>query len=189
VSRPLSFIVRVSLRGRMAKVIPQGLDGTMWFGGSPDEACLCLRVCGDELDPDEVSQLLGCRPSRQQRKGEPVRPLAGEVKRTARTGSWLLVCPVAAGMPVADAIRALLGRLPADRAIWASLTARFAVDLICDLTVRCVNRGLELPPEVLGLVAERGITLGLDIFCQVDPREAEALQERLSPSGGQTGTC
>jgi hypothetical protein len=70
--------------------------------------------------------------------------------------------------------------LPEDRPVWALLTSRFAVDLICDLTVRCVNRGFELPPEVLALVAERGITLSFDIFCQVDPHDVEALQQRLS---------
>jgi len=56
------------------------------------------------------------------------------------------------------------------------------VDLICDVTVRCVNRGFELKPEVLGLVAERGITLGFDIFCRAEPRDVEALKERLSPT-------
>ena len=44
------------------------------------------------------------------------------------------------------------------------------------------DRGFELPPEVLALVAERGITLGFDIFCQVDQRDVEALQQRLSPA-------
>jgi hypothetical protein len=72
--------------------------------------------------------------------------------------------------------------LPDDRSVWASLTSRFAVDLICDLMVRCVNRGFELPPETLALVAERGITLGFDIFCLVDQRDVEALQQRLSPA-------
>jgi hypothetical protein len=45
-----------------------------------------------------------------------------------------------------------------------------------------VNRGFELKPEVLGLVAERGITLGFDIFCRAEPRDVEALKERLSPT-------
>jgi hypothetical protein len=166
----------------MPRVIPQGPEGTIWFAGEPDEARLCLRVCGDDLDPDAVSQLLGRQPSRCQRRGEPVRSPAGEVKRIARTGSWLLDHPVGAEATVGEAIRALLTSLPDDRSVWASLTSRFAVDLICDLTVRCVNRGFELPPEVLALVADRGITLGFDIFCRADPRDSEALQERLSPA-------
>jgi hypothetical protein len=166
----------------MPKVIPQGPEGTIWFGGEPDEARLCLRVCGDDLDPDAVSRALGCQPSRSQRKGQPVLCSTGEVKRMARTSSWLLYHPISEEATVAEAIHALLLSLPDDRSVWASLTSRFAVDLICDLTVRCVNRGFELPPEALALVAERGITLGFDIFCQVDQRDVEALQQRLSPA-------
>jgi hypothetical protein len=166
----------------MPKVIPLGPEGTVWFGGHPDEVRLCLRVCGDTLDPDTVSRALGCQPSRAQRKGEPVLSPNGEVKRIARTGSWLLDYPVGADATVAEAIEALLGSLPSDMAVWASLTSRFVVDLICDVTVRCVNRGFELPPEVLGLAAKRGIILGFDIFCRVEPRDVEALQNRLGPA-------
>ena len=167
----------------MPKGIPQGPEGTIWFGGEPDEARLCLRVCGDNLEPDVVSQALGCQPSRSQRKGQPILSSAGEIKRIARTGSWLLDHPISAEGTVGEAIRGLLLSLPGDQSVWASLTSRFTVDLICNLTVRCVNRGFELPPETLALVAERGITLGFDFFCQVDPRDVEALQERLSREG------
>jgi hypothetical protein len=163
----------------MPKVIPQGPPGTIWFGGAPDEVSLCLRVWGDALDPDAVSRVLSREPSRCQRKGEPVLSPAGEVQRIARTGSWLLDFPVGGDSTVGEAIDALLKSLPGDPAIWASLTSRFAVDLICDLTVRCVNRGFELPPELLGLLSRRGITLSFDIFCQADPGEVEALRRRL----------
>ena len=166
----------------MSKVIPQAPEGTIWFGGAPDEVRLCLRVCGDDLDPDTVSLALGCQPSRSQVKGHPVLSSAGEVMRIARTGSWLLDHPVNDKATIGEAIHALLLNLPDDRSVWASLTSRFSVDLICSLTVRCVNRGFELPPAVLALVAERGVTLGFDIYCQVEPRDAEALQQRLSPA-------
>ena len=51
------------------------------------------------------------------------------------------------------------------------------MDLICDVTVRCVNRGFELPPKVLALVAERGITLAFDIFCKGEPRTRPSSRE------------
>jgi hypothetical protein len=140
-----------------------------------------LRVCGDSLDPAYVSRTLGCEPSRRQRKGEPVLSANGELKRIARTGSWLLDFPVPGDVAIGEAIALLLRTLPDDESVWTSLTSRFTVDLICDVTVRCVNRGFELPPEVLALVAQRGITLGFDIFCQADPRNIAALEERLTP--------
>ena len=47
------------------------------------------------------------------------------------------------------------------------------------LVVRDTPQQRELPPEVLVLLSERGITLGIDIFCEADPRGVEALQQRL----------
>lgn len=178
----LNFNVRPFGESVMAKVIPQGPEGTIWFGGDPDEARLCLRVCGHTVDPDAVSRALGCQPSRRQRKGEPVLSSTGAVKRIARTGSWLLDYSVGANATIGEGIKDLLRSLPADRSVWASLTSAFAVDLICDVTVRCVNRGFQLSPEVLDMVAQRGITLGLDIFCRADPSVVKALEECLGPA-------
>src|SRR5262245_4405325 len=108
----------------MPKAIPRGPEGTIWFGGEPDEVRLCLRVCGADLDPDEVSRVLGCQPSRSQRKGKPVLSPTGEVKRIAHTGSWLLHHPVGAEATIGDAIHDLMSGLPDDRSVWESLTSR-----------------------------------------------------------------
>ena len=117
---------------------PTGPEGTVWFGGHPARATLCLRVCGDGLDPNEVTRLLGRAPTRSQRKGQPVLSDSGEVKRIARTGSWLL-----------------------------------------DEPVRGVNQGFDLSPRVLGLLGRRGITFGVDVFCEPDEEQEAALRERL----------
>ena len=55
----------------MPQVPPPTLpNDTVWFGGNPDRATRCLRVCGDGLDPDEVTRLLGRAPTRSQRKDQ-----------------------------------------------------------------------------------------------------------------------
>jgi hypothetical protein len=161
----------------MPRVTPQGPEGTVWFGGPPDEASLRLRVVGENLDPDVVTRLLGREPSRSQRKGEPILSPAGEVRRTARTGSWLLDVPDDENATLSEAIEALLRSLPSDPSVWTSVTSGFTVDLVCDLALRCFNRGFELPPRLLGMLAERGIRLGFDIYCWVDPVEDRALPE------------
>ncbi len=158
----------------MPKVTPQGSEGTIWFGGHPDEVGLCLRVFGDSLDPDLVFRSLGCKPSRSQRKGAAILSPTGESKRIARTSSWLLDYQVTGEATIGEAIELLLGPLPGDGEVWTSLTSQFSVDLICDVTIRCVNRGFELDEGVLGLLADRGIALSFDIFCWPDPRDVEA---------------
>src|SRR5205085_517353 len=145
---------------------------------------LCLRVCGDSLDPEEVTRMLGRAPTRSQRKGQPVLSESGEVKRIARTGSWLLDQPVGCDVTLEEEIESLLGSLPQDEQAWAVLRERYRVDLLCDVFVRGVNQGIELSPRVLELIGRRGITLGVDIFCEPDEAQRATLQERLGTKTG-----
>ena len=46
-----------------------------------------LRIFGDDLDPDEVTRLLGKRPDASERRGETVRAPSGR-ERVLRRGSW-----------------------------------------------------------------------------------------------------
>jgi hypothetical protein len=132
----------------MPKFNPQGPEGTIWFGGAPDHVEVCLRICGDDLEPDTVSLTLGCQPSRSQRQGQPVLSSDGQVKRIARTGSWILDHPVDEETTINEAIRSFLLKLPDDQSLWTTLASQFTVDLICDLTVRSINRGFELTPDL-----------------------------------------
>jgi hypothetical protein len=158
---------------------PSAPRGTVWFGGHPHSAALCLRVCGDDLDPDEITRLMGRPPSRSQHKGQSVLDSAGQVKRVARTGSWLLDHPLGAEATIEEGIESLFGGLPDDDRMWAALGQRFRIDLLCDVFVRGVNQGFGLSPRVLGLLVHRGIELGVDIFCEPDFKHAAKLQERL----------
>jgi hypothetical protein len=155
---------------------------TVWFGGHPDGAALCLRVCGDDLDPDEITLLMGCVPSRSQRKGQSVLDSTGEVKRVARTGSWLLDHPLEAQATIEEGIESILGGLPRDDSSWEALGQRFQVDLLCDVFVCGVNRGFVLSTHMLGLLARRGIELGVDVYCNPDGVQTAKLQERLDPA-------
>jgi hypothetical protein len=135
---------------------PSTPEGTVWFGGHPDGAALCLPVCGDDLNPDEITELIGRAPSRSQCRGQSILDSSGKVKRVARTGSWLLDYPLGAEATIEEAIELLLGGLSDDDRKWAALGQRFRVDLFCDVFVHGVNRGFELSPHVLGLLAVAG---------------------------------
>jgi hypothetical protein len=170
----------------MPQVPPPTLPkDTVWFGGHPDRATLCLRVCGDSLDPEEVTRTLGRAPTLSQRKGQPVLSESGETKRIARTGSWLLDQPVGGDVTIDEEIASFLGSLPQDEQVWAALGERYHVDLLCDVLVKGVNQGFELSPRVLELLGRRGITLGVDIFCEPDERQQKGLQDRLDTQKSQ----
>lgn len=167
----------------MPKILPPSTpEGCCWFGGDPDGAALCLRVCGDDLDPDEITRLMVHAPSRAQRKGQSILDSSGQIKRIARTGSWLLDYPLGAEETIEEGIESLLSGLPGDDQVWATTGERFQVDLLCDVFIRGVNQGFELSPKVLGLLVRRGIKLGVDIFCEPGREQDATLRERLVDS-------
>lgn len=136
---------------------PSTPESTVWFGGHPDGAALCLRVCGDDLDPAAITRLMGRPPSRSQQKGQAVLDSSGQFKRVARTGSWLLDHPQGAETTIEEGIESLLNGLPDEGRMWAALGERYQVDLLCDVFVRGINRGFGLSPQVLGLLAGRSL--------------------------------
>jgi Domain of unknown function (DUF4279) len=183
--------------GRLEVVVsrlpPSGPPGTVWFGGHPDEARLRLWVQGDALDPDAVSQALGSGPTQSKRKGDAILTPAGAVRRIARTGSWLLSSQVAADATLTEAVGALFDGLTPDPTVWASLASRFRVELVCEVTLKCFNRGWEIPPELLKRLADRHVTLSFDVFYMGDLHERDAVLERVeaaepsrAPDGGGT---
>jgi hypothetical protein len=103
----------------------------------------------------------------------------GEVKRIARTGSWLLDLPVRPSVTIEEEIEVLLSSFPVDEQVWLSLGERYRVDLLCDVFVKGVNRGFELSPQVLVTIGRRRINFGVDIYCEYDDVQQAALSERL----------
>ena len=136
-------------------------------GGEVDEYQLTLRVSSDDLEPEDISTLLGIEPTSARRMGD----LVGEPREggpTARTGSWHLKTPAEPGAGFEGLVTALLNRLPADQSVWAALRENCKVDLFCGVFLRNWNRGMTLSPEMMNELSRRGIELGLDIYAPND---------------------
>lgn len=58
------------------------------LGGAIDRVKVSLRFSGDDLDPDAVSTLLGCPPTKSYRKGDTLPSQRSQ--RVAPTGLWTL---------------------------------------------------------------------------------------------------
>jgi hypothetical protein len=141
---------------------PEGApEGTAWFGGPVDEASVTLRLFGDDLDPTEITRLLGVEPSEAARTGESVTRANGTY--TARQGFWRLRSG-RRETDIADQLLTLLARLTDDLSVWRALTSRYRADLFCGLFLSVPNRGIELSPELLGQISARHLTLGFDIY-------------------------
>ena len=117
----------------------------------------------DDLDPTEITELLGCEPSFQHKKGQELfAPKSGT--RIARFGMWYLEADWREPEDIDGQVSELLDKLSNDLTVWADLSARFKIDLFVGLEMKETNEGLSISPETLRKLGERGIELGLDIY-------------------------
>jgi hypothetical protein len=75
-------------------------------GGEVDEYHICLGYYGDELNPDELSDLLGRKPNSSSLKGDLVNK--NERTRIEKTGKWILSARETPGEPLEPQIADLL---------------------------------------------------------------------------------
>ncbi len=145
-------------------------EGLISFGGPVDRFQITLRLSGEQLDPDRISALFGCAPTRMHRKGLPIS--AREGAPIAKRAQWHLTIDSKDGderNDVEDGIRTLLERLPSDPALWASLTSTYKVDIFCGLFLEADNRGFAISAETSKLLSDRHLNIGFDVY--FDPPE------------------
>ena len=111
-----------------------------------------LRVFGDNLDPDEVSALLG------------VEPTSGGKREGTRQGSWLFRASDSVPGDINAQLCEIFAQTTDDLRVWGHLKERFRVDVFCGLFMEGRNEGQELEADVLLALGQRGLRLGLDIY-------------------------
>jgi hypothetical protein len=123
-----------------------------------------LRISGDDLNPTEITRLLGCEPTYAQAKGEKlVGKKTGRV-RIASTGMWSLQATDREPEDLDSQITELVSKLTDDLAVWGSVAEKYHLDLFCGLFMNGSNEGLCISPQSLAALGLRHIELGLDIY-------------------------
>jgi Domain of unknown function (DUF4279) len=122
---------------------------------------MSLRIRGPLLEPANVSAVLQVEPDFAVRRGDTYRRRQTEV--VAEVGVWRLGLDTQPGWSVDEAIVRLLGAVPVPVSAWSDL-ADLDVDLFCGLFMGEDNQGTAVSASTLGLLAERGIRLVLDVY-------------------------
>ena len=125
-------------------------------------AVATLRIAGDDLLPDEVSDLLGARPTTSHAKGQELN-FHSDRSRIIKCGIWHLSATDTQPENLDSQVAEILGQLTGDLPVWRSLGKRFDIDLFCGWFLGGSNEGVEISPHTLLALGERGIRLGLDI--------------------------
>ncbi len=124
-----------------------------------------LRVLGDSLEPEEVSALLGCPPTREARKGDKILGKSGGASDSVEpTGAWILDSPLSEKAEVEDHLEALLAPLSNDMDEWSNLTDGASASILCSVFLDQYNEGFELSPRAAKSLAERGLVIAFDIY-------------------------
>ena len=144
---------------------PTTTEGLISVGGPIDEACISLRIFGDDLDPDELTSKLGVSPTNACRKGDVHR--GKKYDQIEKHGRWQYTKPNSPE-PIDDQVVALLNDLTDDPDVWQDVASRFNVDLFVGVFMRDWNRGFDLSVPTLRLLADKRIPIGFDIYADAD---------------------
>ena len=126
-------------------------------------AVATLRISGDDLLPDEVSGLLGAAPTLSHTKNQEIDLPSGR-SRITKFGIWSLSAADTEPEDLDSQVAEILGQLTADLTVWHDLGKRFDIDLFCGWFLGCSNEGVDISPQAMLALGERGIRLGLDIY-------------------------
>lgn len=130
-----------------------------------------LRIGGDNLDPDEMSRLLGGIPALAYRKGEVNKSKFRDVVRM--TGAWMLNATDREPENLDAQVDEILGQLTQDLTVWASLSNDYEIDLFCGFFMKQTDEGVEVSVKTLKALSERGIKLGFCIYAPLKDLEAD----------------
>lgn len=132
------------------------------LGGPVESFTAALRINGDDLDPDEISVMLGIQPTGAWRKGDQL--LRGGREIIAIGGRWTLDSELSDTGDPERQIRRMLDRMTGDLMVWSALQGQYDMDLFCGAFMGSANQGFVLSAEILRRLGERGIKIGFDIY-------------------------
>jgi hypothetical protein len=119
---------------------------------------------GDDLRPEEITRLLGCAPTKSQRKDEVIRHPKSGKERVARIGMWSLEAADRVPSDPDAQVAEILAKLSPDLEVWRSITSSFRVDVFFGLFMKEWNEGLSLAPTTMVALGSRGIEADFDIY-------------------------
>jgi hypothetical protein len=144
-------------------------------GGPIDEVDVSLCIYGDDLDPDELTRIMGASPTSTRRRGD-----LSSSGHPARIGNWILRSGTSKSTPIEQQAKHLLSLVTSDPLTWTELSQRFRVQLRCGLHLSGWNRGDGLSAEAMQELGRRGIDFVMDIYGPDDDMP-EGLQKLVLP--------
>jgi hypothetical protein len=152
-------------------------DGLTYLcGGEMDFADFFLDITSDDLDPKEISGLLGREPTYCHRRGEANRT----GKAVYKFGRWQLSTgreDSRSCSSVYDAFDAFVRTLHGHEAPWKQISTKHDARIMVTLWMRTWNREFDLSSFALSELGRRGLGLHFDSYMEPDDQEDGASEE------------
>lgn len=139
--------------------IPGSSDDVLIAGGAVDKTSITLAIYGDDLIPEQISQLLGYE-AEYIRRGERRSPTASPYQKSA----WLLKQKGEAPITAEEIIQEILSKVSADLRIWQELSSRYDVQVRIAIHIEDWNKGFDLSAETIQQIAGLGAKMVFDIY-------------------------
>jgi hypothetical protein len=141
-----------------------------------------IRFFGSELNPERITQLLGCGPSSAAKTGEKIIKKNGR-EITVQKGVWLLSYGESDEVLVEEKIERLFGKLTDDLESWREVTKDLdSADVFCGLFIDNWNEGFTLSPAITRKISERNLEINFDVYSSIDTWQEES-KESQTPLG------
>jgi hypothetical protein len=146
---------------------PKELEADLTVGGPVDKFRVTLAIYHADLDPSEVTHIMGCEPTGSQRRGDR----RSEKSAVLPVGGWFLTKEATAPSTPNDAITSLLS-IPHPNIPWKELAQRFKIQIRIGIHTGGWNRGFELSPAVVAILAGTAAPISFDLYMYGDDDEA-----------------
>src|SRR5919109_5056767 len=93
-----------------------------------EKTAVSLTILGQTIQPDEITQLLGCRPTQAAKTGDRI-PLSNGKTRLVKIGFWKLDYGVIDAIELDQKIEQLLEPLTSDLKTWDQIAQSGAIEL------------------------------------------------------------
>ena len=139
-----------------------------------------IRLFGSELNPDKITQLLGCEPSSAAKTGEKIIERNGQ-ERIVKKGFWHLTYGESDEVILEEKIELLFGKLTTNLDSWREVTRNLdTADIFCGLFIDNWSEGFTLSQSILKKISDRNLEIGFDIYSPTDTWDEKSEEVELS---------
>ena len=153
-------------------VSPLRPERVVTVGGPVDELQVTLALYGEDLDPVEISGLLGCQSTSSHRRGETRIGKKTGQRIVYMQGAWFLSVEGRAPRSADELTSELVEMVSADESVWLDLGRRFDIQMRYGIFAEAWNRGFGLSREVVRRVARICASLEFDIYANLEEDQA-----------------